>query len=291
MNLRQRITSWTQTLKNWVENALFLQAVCTLVSVPILCGWQMPYSKLSTVGNLLFAPCMATFIFLSAMIFLCSLINFFPTILLQSFAKFIQIWTFMLKQGSSSWLSIPGKIVLMVWLVGAVGCAYFTSKQACTKTIRHFLIGWLIIFTLTLFAQNNFCWKKDKTVTFYKGRAKIEVSETPQGLFIKDLGVFGRSQSVEKFIIYNFRRFLLKHFGHTNIATLKLTRLSNRSLNAAEFCCHFFKVKILELPKNWQTSLFFTANQDFMLKKLNSIQAKNVKITPLSSSPGLSQLS
>jgi hypothetical protein len=249
----------------WTENAVFLQAVCTLVSTPILYCWKMPCSKVTTLGNLIFSPFMASFIFLSGLIFLFSLFGLFPKIVLSSFEKFVSVWMKILKLGERNWLTIPGKLAIIVWLLGAIGTLAFVIKKAPLATIRRALIGWLMLFSAILILQNslNKCFAP-KTAVLYRGATRMRATTNAAGVTLVDQGIFARCQTPDKFIIFNLRPFLLEKFGHLNLQKLVFHNFSARTLPAALYCSKFLAVREIELPKNWQRSKFYLNNQHLL---------------------------
>lgn len=278
MNIQSFLIAVRGYIFVWVENALFLQAVCTLVSAPILYGWKMPYAKFSPIGNLIFAPFMGAFIFLSAIIFLFSLINLFPWPIIKGFEKFIDLWTMFLRCGRTGWLTIPGKIVMSIWGVGALGLCLLIYYRTTIARIRQALIIWLLIFTNMLMLQNFFYLKPYKKAFLSKGKGTIIAIQDYQGVRLTDSGLFGRTQAVDKFIIFNLRPFLLQNFGHTKIKALTLKSFSARAMQAIVWCSKFFKIQEINLPKNWKRALFYEQNKISIDKTMLQISQGGTKI-------------
>jgi hypothetical protein len=235
----------------WFENALFLQAICTLVSTPILYSWKMPNSYCSTFGNLLFAPFMSGFILLSALIFCCSLCNFYPQLLFFVFQKMVNLWLWLLKLGSPSWLFIPNSITMLCWLAGSIGVFWLYHTDRLASTIRRSLIVWLCCFSIASIAQSYTAMPNSVSIHhLYKNRNKITVMTNGNGLAIVDSGIFGRLENPEKFIIYQLKPFLLEHFNSLKISSITLPQRSKRYLNAALKCRSLLRCRNIYWKKN-----------------------------------------
>lgn len=240
-----------ESVLTWGENVLFLQAVCTLVSMPILYNWEMSCSKVSILGNMFFSPFMAFFIILSGIIFVLGLVGIQLKIIFWVFEKFVASWTWMLHFGSKHWLVCPDRFMLLLWVAGASGFGWLVFKGVSPKKLRKFSITWLAIFSVTIIVPIHTGLLFKGPLDLVKGRRNITAKRTEKGLVLADDGAFGRCQEPEKFVLFSLRPFVLKNFGTLSVDGLVLKRLSRRALRAAVACCQFLDLKKVKLPRLW----------------------------------------
>ena len=221
----------------WLETVLFLQAICVLTSTPILYFWQMPTSCNAPLGNIIFAPFMSAFILLSALLFCFGLCGLYFKKLFWLFDWLVQTWLSCLKQASVSWLFIPNAVTMLSWLCGCLMLLWLWQNRAQSRLLRRSLIGWLLLFSVASVMQRyTQPLQANFAKSLPKGKQQITVKQTAAGLSLVDHGVFGKLATPEKFIVYQLKSFLLRHFDCAFIHDITLPRPSKRYLQAAKLC-------------------------------------------------------
>lgn len=83
---------------------LLLQAILTIVAVPFLVAWDLPMSRISIIGNILFTPVITLFILISSLIFLTELLHIPNGFLCSLLNVITKHWLQALSCSSPDWL-------------------------------------------------------------------------------------------------------------------------------------------------------------------------------------------
>jgi len=122
-----------------------MQLFLTLFSLPILLRWGLPLSWLTMLGNIIWSPCIALFLLLSALLFFAELFALPCALIAWGLEKLTNLWLMALSWGDSSNLVAFADQPwwILIWLpLGALFIVFSTSKA----TTRVFLLsGWLFV--------------------------------------------------------------------------------------------------------------------------------------------------
>ncbi|MFA5074666.1 MAG: hypothetical protein WC436_01030 [Candidatus Babeliales bacterium] len=195
------------------------QLVTSLFALPILVCWGMPLSIATFLGNLIFEPILAIFLILSSLVFFTELFNMPNNFLIFLLNKLAFVWEKMLDWGQSSWLLCFAKPSLIIlFLMFLISFLILGHKKINSKTKK------LLALTLFLFI-NFFVLYFFQTLTrpeklIYQDKLYITVHDNK--LKITDYGLLKYKRSLDKFLEFELRPFILKNFGTLKVESLEL---------------------------------------------------------------------
>lgn len=99
---------------NRLLHFLHLQLFLSLISLPILIAWGLPFSWLTFVGNLIFTPFLTLFLLVSSLIFFAHLVSIPCGFLVSILEKITSWWIFLMQWSDRHWLMGFARPSLMV---------------------------------------------------------------------------------------------------------------------------------------------------------------------------------
>ncbi|MCF7910818.1 hypothetical protein K9L16_04040 [Candidatus Pacearchaeota archaeon] len=207
------------------------QIVTSLFSLPILVCWGMPLSIATILGNLIFQPILAIFLVLSSLVFFTELFcipNNFLIFLLNKLAIF---WEKILDLGQNSWLiSFAKPNLIILFIIFILSFLILIHKKINSKTKK------LTVLAICLFANFLILYlfqtlTRPEKLIF---QDKLHITLHNNKLLIKDYGLLKYKRSLDKFLEFELRPFILKNFGTLKIESLKLeynSKYKNKILN------------------------------------------------------------
>lgn len=211
--MKKKITAF----KNWLLRALQLQLFITTISVPLLIWWGLPLSLLTVVGNLLFNPVLALFLFLASLIFFTELLHL-PNGLLCSALEYV----------SQTWLSLI-TVDTHPWLMGLAQVSWWTPIALLFVTfgILHYkkitmiihktalFLGVLIVFCLYITFMTRIQAPRYQELARNHGHVTLLCADNRLALI--DPGVIGQRINCTSWIEYTLAPHLQRTTGKTNI--------------------------------------------------------------------------
>lgn len=208
------------------------QLITSLFALPILVCWGMPLSMATFFGNLIFEPILAIFLVLSSLVFFTELFcipNNFLIFLLNKLAIF---WEKILDLGQNSWLiSFAKPNLIILFIIFTLSFLILIHKKINSKTRK------LTVLAICLFANFFILYlfqnlTRPESVTY---QDKLNITLHNNKLLITDYGLLKYKRSLDKFLEYELRPFILKNFGTLKIETLELkynSKYKNKILSA-----------------------------------------------------------
>jgi len=121
---------FVQNLKKKLLTFLQVQCFLSLVSLPVIVAWGLPFSLMTAVGNFIFSPFITIFLLCSSLIFfteLLSIPNQYLIIILEWITK---IWLICLSYGSKSWLvGLPTSLLPLLCIIAILTFITFKNKK------------------------------------------------------------------------------------------------------------------------------------------------------------------
>lgn len=232
MNKKHKI-SFSIRVKNKLTRILQAHLFVSIVSLPILTHWGIPISAASIFGNIIFAPFLTIFLFVSSLIFfseIASIPNQWLIILLEYIT---QAWNFFTGCGSNSWLiGFPLRSVILLWLIPTAAVIVLLNP----KTIhpRKSIIFLSILFFSGIFLAKLIPVNSDKLQHFKVGRVNLYVGNiAKQSILV----ISGKNLSAPR-IEYNVIPETIKRTGSTTIDHLIFTE---QQKNLDEQITQFFQ--------------------------------------------------
>lgn len=261
MNLIRRITSW-------LSKALELQLFITITSLPIFIYWGLPISYMTLVGNILFAPILTIFMFLSAIVFITELCCIPNSLIIYGIDAISSWWLWLLSYGSPSWLIGFKQELFWISFIPA-GIGLMIVKSTISSYMKVFFLACLCIGSTTILYAIPFSTPPLKEVG--KGRSKALILINNGKTTVADQGIFSQ-RSARSAIKYTLLPEIIKMTGSPRIDTLALRRLSKTAIDAVQFTASLVPIKEVEYADSNNTDLVeilkkFCNEQKIPLKK------------------------
>ncbi len=240
------------TVIRWFYNFMHVQLFLSLISLPILVAWGLPFSLTTVFGNLIFTPFLTLFLLIATGIFFFELLAIPNGWLIYALEKLCSLWMYCLDHGSTTWLygiDTYGLIVCSVCALSA--CVLLHHKQWGREKNSWSL---LLLLLLTPFAYQKIrsffpqkgritCIKKSALITSCKGTISVI-----------DYGALGEKKSAGTWIQYTFLTEVLKQCGSVQFDTVSCPYANAQTLEALNTLCRHARVrKIIVTHPNRQT--------------------------------------
>lgn len=212
----------------WFIDFIQIQTFLSLVSLPVLVAWGIPFSALTFLGNLLFTPFLTLFLLCSSCIFFLELLTLPNTFLIGLLEYLTKFWLWSLSCGSNIWMfALSEHFFIFTLITSLIGCFIIFSHHLHTTPKTIFLCITLCIpFIIQHYYKPNTKYNlmnKKKNCTFIP---------TKNGLILHDYGAFKQSLRPEQWIDYTFIPTLIKKYGLLSLEKIYLHTPSKRTLQA-----------------------------------------------------------
>ncbi len=234
-------------IKKFSLHYFLTQFTITLVSLPILIQWGISISTASLVGNLLFLPFLATFLFGCSILFMLTLVGCTCTALYLFLEWVVKIWHLILDQGSTSWLvSFAAPPIILCWILPLLSLAYLiTTRQTIQR--KAMIIGTLLGAQLTFLQL--YTWKQQRVRSVCTQLPKMLIFYEPSiGVIVHDQGFFRKQDQGMNIIPYKFMPTLIRTYGTRTISYLIIDAGFNSFTHALQLCS-YAQVKTIIIPK------------------------------------------
>lgn len=245
----EMIRSWFIRLIFYVYKFLYTQLFITIVTLPIIIAWGLPFSFMSPISNFFFTPFLSIFLLFSSLIFFSTILHI-PNGFLVRLTDWYSVWLYkLLEQGSFSWLVAINKphFVFLVIIAFSAFCIVH-AKKISFKRVVHFLciclIGTIILFKATNFSNNKLVYS---LVCNHKSQSVAVVRDNNQIALI-DPGYLCSNGSLEDWIEYKLLVWLNQMFGCSEIDHLIVLKPTKRVLAAIKLLCLHTRVKNIYFP-------------------------------------------
>jgi hypothetical protein len=220
-------------LTNKISQALFIQAVLTVVSTPLLIAWGLPIAILGPLGNLIFTPFLLVFLTLTIIITLCELLNLPDQLVITALEQFTNFWLKLTQWGpKNSLLGLPKSALLFfsILALGTVLLMLVTTRPQFKKV----LVTSIIIMCLgaSYFAYFPNTQTQELVVTHQKYQLNINYKN--QQIYLTDqTRLLAHVYHPISWCEHTLRPILIKNFGNIPIAELNLVKPTARIKNIA----------------------------------------------------------
>lgn len=264
-------------LYTWILRFTQLQLFITVVSLPILIAWGLPLSLLSPIGNLIFSPVLACFLFLACLIFFCEILFIPNAWLIYSLESITSWWHALLNIPDKRWLigfKEPSMFILMV-----IPClAFFIILNKHTREPHRSIVCFTeILAAIALYAHvlqpaNNY-WPiscNNGTIPIIQSNNKITVI---------DPGFIGQRTSATSWVQYSLVPHLIKQSSKNTIDHLILLKPGTFLFEAIEQLCRCATIKNIYLVY-WQGTMKKSGLHAYgdLKKMITSQQIKLIRI-------------
>ena len=231
MDIFQRVSVW---LLNFACTQLFV----TAFSMPILAYWGLPISALSPIGNLVSAPIMAVFIFLSCLIFFSELLLIPNGVLLKLLQLCSKLILKLVSLGSNFWLC-GLKEGPMLFVVPFLALWVVFNFKGATRFWMLFMVVCFIFPINRLFPTENFIQN------FKLNNSKVILEYNGHEVQLSCKAKIGTFHNLSDFLEYRISTFLYRKTGKNCLNKVKLDQAPSQKLKS-EFE-KYFEVGSFEL--------------------------------------------
>ena len=199
-----------------------IQIFLTISALPILVLWGLPISILTVPGNLIFAPLLSTFLFISSLIFFLELINMPNNVPIWCLEKLSNFWVklvppkhaaWMIYFPQNSWLCFAGGLILAIYLLTKV------KQNHRQQTIS---LGGILLASC-LIAKFPF-WIDHFQIDIVHRKKRMHIQCHPNGtLTIHDYGILNLP-GIEGWINYTLLSTVARKFGTIRLNQVYLER-------------------------------------------------------------------
>lgn len=211
-----------------------VQFFLSLISLPILIAWGLPFSIMTMIGNLVFAPFLTVFLLCSSLVFFTEILHIPNSVCIWLLEKTTSFWLWCLQWGSKHWM-IGFKISVLPFSILAAILALIILQHTRwgkknSSALLYTLLFCFILLTNTLLSSPTkttiTCNKKTVAVFYKNGK-----------LIIVDNGGLGEKINPTSWISYTFLNTLTKTFGTVYVDTVYVSQSKLPTLDALHTLC------------------------------------------------------
>ena len=259
-----------------------LQLFISIISLPILICWGLPISLMSPIGNILFTPILAIFLFLSSIIFFFELFYIPNQLIIELLSLLTNIWLKIFSFGTFKWLvTFPLKAIGLLFLIPILAFGILQNKYV--NNINNSIY----CFTIILLASGIFFKRVLKNNNNIEHIANINKSITlinkNNKIIVVDHGNLSRTSTPSSFIEYTLLPQIIKKYGHCNIDTF-ITKLNKRSIDGVKFILsktsisniYFLAKKVSFISEDYKNLKDYTEKNGIVIKIINENEMKDI---------------
>lgn len=224
----------TQSLYRWFIPFIQVQFFLSLISLPVLIAWGLPFSLLTMVGNLVFAPFLTLFLLCSSLVFFTEILHIPNSLCILMLEKVTAFWLWCLQWGSKSWM-IGFKISVLPFsiLAAILAIIILQHTQWGKKNISAFL--YTALFCFVILTNKLLSSPAEATVTCNK--KTVSVYNRNGKLTFVDNGALGEKINPTSWISYTLLNALTKQFGTVWVDTVYVSQSKLPTLDALHTLC------------------------------------------------------
>jgi len=246
MNYKQ---SYFKKLFSYTLLYLNTQLFITLISLPVLCAWGIPISVATCIGNILFAPFLTCFLFISSLLFFTQLLCI-PNIYLAYILEYLTSgWIYLLSFGSKTWLITISKSHLGLLCFFALLAFILIHIKKISSSVQITISLGIMYSVLFLFLF--FFYKSKKSSIMHEipcNKKIVQLLERNKAIIAVDSGALGRSRSSLNWIEYTLAPYLAKNCGTQKIDHFILLKPRQFAFQALERLSHMVTIKNVYIP-------------------------------------------
>jgi hypothetical protein len=273
----------------WLLQALQLQFFITLISVPMLAWWGLPLSLLTVVGNLIFNPFLAIFLFLASLVFFTELLHLPNGLLVLALEYISKFWLKLISFDAQPWLmglTQPSVLGICLVPVTALGILHY-KKNAPAHTLFHTVhktllyLGALVLFCTCITFMGRITAPPHQELACNRGHVTLVYDNNKLALI--DPGVIGQRISASSWVEYTLIPHLARTMGKTNIEHVIILQPNGVLFKALALLITKVRVGQVFLPE-WDGTLPWHCFEHFE-KFRHLAQEKKIPIIWLSKKP------
>jgi hypothetical protein len=242
-SMEMDVQSYYRTWSLWIMRALQLQLYVTYATWPLLLWWGLPISLLSPLGNIIFAPLLIAFLFLSSSLFICYLCSIPHTLLISALELLSNLWLSL-----TSWCSFPSLLITFAtppwWLliffpaIALMLIIHPTLRNPLRSIFAFIIAFFLTSCLLTLYTPTSIpSLTKSMHITRHDRKTMIVIDSQTH-----------RRLPTFSWIRYQLPPLLITATGSSTIHTLVVTKMTPAVHALVHHICSYLSVETLVVP-------------------------------------------
>lgn len=230
----------------WILTFVQVQFFLSLISLPILIAWGLPFSLMTMIGNLVFAPFLTVFLLCSSLVFFTEILHIPNSGCILLLEKVTQFWLWCLEWGPKTWM-VGFKISLLPLSIFAAILAVIILQH--TKWGKKEISALLYIGLFFCILLTNEVLNIPEKVTVACNKKTVTVYNKNGALHMIDNGGLGEKINPTSWISYTLMNKLTKLFGTVRFKTVSLTQSKLSTLEALHTLCQETSVESVTFLK------------------------------------------
>jgi hypothetical protein len=237
------------TAQLWFYNFMHVQLFLSLISLPLLVAWGLPFSLMTVGGNLLFTPVLTLFLLVCAGIFFCELFHIPNKWLIYVLEKISALWMRTLEYGSTSWLYGIDQWGLLICIFSSFTACIILHHKQWGKERKSWIFFSLLLILPFLYQKIRSFFPQKFLITCIKKNALITSQKGTLSLI--DYGALGEKKSASTWIQYTLLPQALKKGGSITFDLISCPYAQLTTLEALLALCNHAPIKkiILTHPR------------------------------------------
>jgi hypothetical protein len=230
---------------NWLLDFVYIQSYVTLLSLPILIAWGLPFSIFSPLGNLVFNPFILIFLLLSSLIFFGALLGIPITWFSYGLDILTRWWLAcmnLIPHNSSVGFCEPPWIMLIFIPLITLAIVHHPLTRARNRSIACFTLLFILISGISIFSRS------DDILSIPCNNGAITVLHHRKQTIVIDPGFIGQRPSGKQWAQYELIPAITKRTGIAQLNTVICLQPTATILQALEQMCHTTSIERLMIP-------------------------------------------
>lgn len=214
----------------WLCRFLYIQSFLSLISLPILIAWGLPFSYGTALGNLIFSPIIMFFLLIASLVFFCHLIAmpFGGGVWLLEHVS--ALWSWALTFSNSAWLAYfacPSKALLLLIPSGA--CLLIMRLAPYPIWVKSAVMTGCLIVTCCILHLSSYIMSPTIAV-LPCARGDITFIYKHKRLIMIDAGGMSALKGVASWTQYTCVPYIAKAYGRMHIDDLIVLKATTTTL-------------------------------------------------------------
>ncbi len=242
----QRLFQYAKKLLHKGFDALSIHLFIILLSLPIFVAWGIPISLMSFIGNTIFTPLLAVYIFLSSLLFLAALFNT-KLVIIASALNLLTYWWLQILNTLSidSYIGFTSQSFLLTCIISMATLLITHTKKINTQQKG---LLYILLFSITLSCQQVCRKTKESIIKIPCFDKHLYLLTYENNYIIIDTGALGKKSSAPSYLQYTLIPEVIKSTGLTKISTFITLQPTSFTFAALEVACQKNWVKTIYVP-------------------------------------------
>lgn len=230
---------------NWLLDFIYIQSYVTLLSLPILISWGLPFSIFSPLGNLIFNPFIFLFLLFSSLMFFSALLGI-PTAWLSYGLDTITKWWLscmnFAPHNSGVGFCQPPWVILILIPIATLAIVHHPLTRDRNRSIVCFTLLFMVISLGSIWSRS------DDILSIPCNKGTITVLHHRKQTIVIDPGFIGQRPSGKQWAQYELIPAITKRTGIAQLNTVICLQPTATILQALEQMCHATSIERLMIP-------------------------------------------